>query len=254
MAALAPTTIDEVAPKKRCCSARCPRPTSTRPGQGRGAARMHHRFGVHAAAAAILVTPIALEAAKSVIGYVVGELQTAFKDEAKPMIQAFMKRLLHGKPKPGEPPRRQRTTAPRRPRRSRRTSRRRSPTTSWPRSARSPSRPPNGWASSGQGQRRRGRPRGCHRQLTRNASSRPGCADAADPLRLPLRHHVPLPAVHRGHRRGEPAGVRVGVQRLLHGWGCFAQALLDCGPSPDHFPSEVELAVANACRAAVSAP
>ena len=34
----------------------------------------------------------------------------------------------------------------------------------------------------------------------------------------------------------------------------FGQALLACGPSPDHFPSEVELAVANACRAAVNAP
>ncbi|HEY6608879.1 MAG TPA: hypothetical protein VI277_06755 [Candidatus Limnocylindria bacterium] len=61
-------------------------------------------FGVDAAAAMVLVTPVALEAAKSVIGYVVGELQTAFKDEAKPMIAAFVKRLLHGKEKPGATP------------------------------------------------------------------------------------------------------------------------------------------------------
>ena len=61
-------------------------------------------FGVDAAAAMVLVTPVALEAARSVIVYVVGELQTAFKDEAKPMIAAFVKRLLHGKEKPGATP------------------------------------------------------------------------------------------------------------------------------------------------------
>jgi hypothetical protein len=49
-------------------------------------------FGVDAAI--ILVTPVALEAAKNVLGYLVGELQTAFKDEAKPMIQAFVKRVM----------------------------------------------------------------------------------------------------------------------------------------------------------------
>jgi hypothetical protein len=53
-------------------------------------------FGVDAAAAMMLVTPVALEAAKSVVGYVVGELQSALKDEAGPMIQALVKRLLHG--------------------------------------------------------------------------------------------------------------------------------------------------------------
>jgi len=57
-------------------------------------------FGVDAAAAVVLVTPVALEVAKSVLGYVVGELQTAFKDEAKPMIQALVKRVLRRSPKP----------------------------------------------------------------------------------------------------------------------------------------------------------
>ena len=57
-------------------------------------------FGVDAAAAAVLVTPIALEVAKNVLGYLVGELQTAFKDEAKPMIQALVKRVLGRSPKP----------------------------------------------------------------------------------------------------------------------------------------------------------
>ena len=57
-------------------------------------------FGVDAAAAAILVTPVALEVAKNVLGYLVGELQTAFKDEAKPMIQALVKRVLRRSPKP----------------------------------------------------------------------------------------------------------------------------------------------------------
>jgi hypothetical protein len=57
-------------------------------------------FGVDAAAAVVLVTPVALEVAKNVLGYVVGELQTAFKDEAKPMIQALVKRVLRRSPKP----------------------------------------------------------------------------------------------------------------------------------------------------------
>ncbi len=57
-------------------------------------------FGVDAAAAMVLVTPVALEAAKSVVGYVVGELQTALKDQAKPMIQALVKRLLQRGAKP----------------------------------------------------------------------------------------------------------------------------------------------------------
>jgi hypothetical protein len=58
-------------------------------------------FGVDAASAMVLVTPVALEAAKSVLGYVIGELQTALKDEAKPMIQALAKRILHPHAKPG---------------------------------------------------------------------------------------------------------------------------------------------------------
>jgi hypothetical protein len=57
-------------------------------------------FGVDAAAAMVFVTPVALEAAKSVVGYVIGELQTALKDQAKPMIQGLVKRLLHGGAKP----------------------------------------------------------------------------------------------------------------------------------------------------------
>jgi hypothetical protein len=61
-------------------------------------------FGVDAAAAMVLVTPVALEAAKSVVGFVVAELQTAFKDEAKPMIQALVKRLLHRGAKPAGVP------------------------------------------------------------------------------------------------------------------------------------------------------
>jgi hypothetical protein len=61
-------------------------------------------FGVDAAAAMVLVTPVALEAAKSVVGFVVAELQTAFKDEAKPMIQALVKRLLHRGAKPAGGP------------------------------------------------------------------------------------------------------------------------------------------------------
>ena len=48
----------------------------------------------------MLVTPVALEVAKNVLGYVVGELQTAFKDEAKPMIQALVKRVLGRNKKP----------------------------------------------------------------------------------------------------------------------------------------------------------
>ena len=57
-------------------------------------------FGVDAAAAVVLVTPVALEVAKNVLGFLVGELQTAFKDEAKPMIQALVKRVLRRGPKP----------------------------------------------------------------------------------------------------------------------------------------------------------
>ncbi len=34
------------------------------------------------------------------MGYLVGELQAAFKDEAKPMIQALVKRVLGRSPKP----------------------------------------------------------------------------------------------------------------------------------------------------------
>jgi hypothetical protein len=61
-------------------------------------------FGVDAASAMVLVTPVALEAAKSVLGYVIGELQTALKDEAKPMIQALAKRILHPRAKAGAAP------------------------------------------------------------------------------------------------------------------------------------------------------
>ena len=60
-------------------------------------------FGVDAAAAVMLVTPVALEAAQSVVGYLLVELQTALKDEAKPMIQALVHRLTHLREKPGAP-------------------------------------------------------------------------------------------------------------------------------------------------------
>jgi hypothetical protein len=105
VAALARTTVDEVAPEEAPLfgpMAQAYFDPSRSPG-GKGGTDDMLGFGVDAAAAAVLVTPVALEAAKSVIGYVVGELQTAFKDEATPMIQAFVKRLLHGKPKSGEP-------------------------------------------------------------------------------------------------------------------------------------------------------
>ena len=105
VAALARTTVDEVAPEEAPLFT----PMSeayfdpSRSMKAGGGTDDMLGFGVDAAAAAVLVTPVALEAARSVIGYVVGELETAFKEEAKPMIQAFMKRLLHGKPKPGQP-------------------------------------------------------------------------------------------------------------------------------------------------------
>ncbi len=105
VSALARTTVDEVAPEEAPLFG----PMSeayfdpTRSTDGSSDADEMLGFGVDAAAAAMLVTPVALEVAQSVIGYVVGELQTAFKEEAKPMIAAFVKRLLHGKPKPGEP-------------------------------------------------------------------------------------------------------------------------------------------------------
>ena len=96
VAALARTTVDEVAPEEAplfgpMSQAYFDPSRSSKAGSGTDDML---GFGVDAAAAAVLVTPIALEAAKSVIGYVVGELQTTFKDEAKPMIQAFVKRLL----------------------------------------------------------------------------------------------------------------------------------------------------------------
>jgi hypothetical protein len=105
VAALARTTVDEVAPEEEPLFG----PMSeayfdpSRSRKAGGGTDDMLGFGVDAAAAAVLVTPVALEAARSVIGYVVGEIETAFKEEAKPMIQAFMKRLLHGKPKPGQP-------------------------------------------------------------------------------------------------------------------------------------------------------
>jgi hypothetical protein len=58
-------------------------------------------FGVDAAAAMVFVTPVALEAARSVVSYLVTELQAAAKDESKPMIQALVHRLAHLRDKPG---------------------------------------------------------------------------------------------------------------------------------------------------------
>ena len=105
VAALARTTVDEVAPEEAPLFGPMSRAyfDPSRSARGGGGTDDMLGFGIDAAAAAVLVTPVALEAAKSVIGYIVGELQTSFKDEAKPMIQAFVKRLLHGKPKPAEP-------------------------------------------------------------------------------------------------------------------------------------------------------
>ena len=60
-------------------------------------------FGVDAAAAMVFVTPVALEAARSVVSYLVAELQAAAKDESKPMIQALVHRLAHLRDKPGAP-------------------------------------------------------------------------------------------------------------------------------------------------------
>jgi hypothetical protein len=61
-------------------------------------------FGVDAAAAMVLVTPVALEAARSVVSYLVTELQAALKDESKPMIQALVHRLAHLRDKPASSP------------------------------------------------------------------------------------------------------------------------------------------------------
>ena len=59
-------------------------------------------FGVDAAAAMVFITPVALEAARSVVSYLVVELQAALKDEAKPMIQALAHRLTHLREKPAD--------------------------------------------------------------------------------------------------------------------------------------------------------
>jgi hypothetical protein len=61
-------------------------------------------FGVDAAAAMVFVTPVALEAARSVVSYLVAELQAAAKDESKPMIQALVHRLAHLRDKPASSP------------------------------------------------------------------------------------------------------------------------------------------------------
>ena len=105
-------------------------------------------FGVDAAAAMVFVTPVALEAARSVVSYLVAELQAAAKDESKPMIQALVHRLAHLRDKPGELPGRQaggreasraKPAAPSPPRSPRRSSRR---------CTRSPSAPRSAWAWS----------------------------------------------------------------------------------------------------------
>lgn len=103
IAALAHSAVEDVAPEELPLFG----PTSEAyfdPARGTPAGAKSDEmlgFGVDAAAAMVFVTPVALEAAKSVVGYVVGELQTALKDQAKPMIQALVKRLLRGGTKPG---------------------------------------------------------------------------------------------------------------------------------------------------------
>ena len=103
---LAHSAVEEIAPEELPLF----RPTSEAyfdPARGTPAGAKSDEmlgFGVDAAAAMVLVTPVALEAAKSVVGYVLGELQSAFKDEARPMIQALVTRLLHGGAKPAGAP------------------------------------------------------------------------------------------------------------------------------------------------------
>ena len=95
--ALARSTVTEVAPEELPLF----EPTSeayfdaSRRGGGTATDEMLG-FGVDAAAAAVLVTPVALEAARSVISYLVGELSSALKDEAGPRIREIVKRVLGG--------------------------------------------------------------------------------------------------------------------------------------------------------------
>ena len=95
--ALARSTVTEVAPEELPLFD----PTSeayfdaSRRGDGKTTDEMLG-FGVDAAAAAVLVTPVALEAARSVISYLVGELSSALKDEAGPRIREIVKRVLGG--------------------------------------------------------------------------------------------------------------------------------------------------------------
>ncbi len=103
IAALAHSAVEDVAPEELPLFG----PTSEAyfdPARGTPAGAKSDEmlgFGVDAAAAMVFITPVALEAAKSVVGYVVGELQTALKDQARPIIQALVKRLLQGGTKPG---------------------------------------------------------------------------------------------------------------------------------------------------------
>ena len=167
-------------------------------------------FGVDAAAAVVLVTPVALEVAKNVLGYVVGELQTAFKDEAKPMIQALVKRVLRRGPKPeddkaaAELARRARSRARGGTATDAGSTRRASQSGPVDRRADGPSR------AQGVGAGRCDR--GGDGSLGGSAAhATRGCSDAAQPVRVSVRHDLPVPAVHRRDHRGQPARLRLAV-------------------------------------------
>jgi hypothetical protein len=55
-------------------------------------------FGVELGAAVALVTPVALEVARTVVSYVGEQLETVFKEEAAPRIRDIVRRILGTKP------------------------------------------------------------------------------------------------------------------------------------------------------------
>ena len=172
-------------------------------------------FGVDAAAAMVFVTPVALEAARSVVSYLVAELQAALKDESKPMIQALVHRLAHLRDKPGRrrtPSRRTRSRLTRSPPRP---SPPRSPRRSSRRCTRSPSAPRSGWAWSMP--RRRWWPTRSWAPWPSDPSPgsparRDGRHHAPQSVRVPVRHDVPLPAADRRDRRRQPARLRLALR------------------------------------------
>jgi hypothetical protein len=72
-------------------------PDTTRTGEMLG-------FGIDAAQAAVLVTPVVLQAAQGVVSYLVTEIGSAFKEEAGPRIRAIMRKVLGGDATPDEQP------------------------------------------------------------------------------------------------------------------------------------------------------